>query len=532
MAVSSSGTTDYRAPTSPSPDNQWLRNLIVCSVGSFTTIVGMTLILPILPLYVHQLGVRSQSQITLWSGIAYAATFLTAALTAPLWGYLGDRYGRKSMLVRASLGMAVAMSLIGFAQNVTQLVLLRLLVGLLGGYSSGSTILVADQTPKRHSAGALGVLSSAIMAGNIAGPLIGGGIAEVFGVKTAFLGAGALIFLAFLGTVLFLREEPGNHSETTAVSVAPKHGSEWNNVPNKPIIACLLGLSMLLMFATTSVEPIITVHIQELTGGVSRIALLSSITFSLTALGTVLSSTPLGRIADRVGHLRILCASLAAATALLALQAVAPQLWMFAVLRFLMGMALGGITPTVVATIRQLVPKTSVGLVLGSNVSAQYVGQVTGPILAGMIAGLLGTQSVFVLSAAVTAAGLCAALLISHRLAAWNVFDARPQVAAIWKAASSSLALPMPEGELAAGKRNGHSHECHVALHYLICGAIVVIYMILYWKYIIDIFVEVRHGADSNQCSRRYQGACGCCIRQERHNHAKRHENDGHASRE
>ncbi|MFP3393947.1 MFS transporter, partial [Brevibacillus sp. SIMBA_076] len=88
------------------------------------------------------------------------------------------KYGRKSMLIRASLGMAVAMSLIGLAQNVWQLVALRLLAGLLGGYSSGSTILVAAQTPKEKSAWALGILSSAIMAGNIAGPLLGGSIAE------------------------------------------------------------------------------------------------------------------------------------------------------------------------------------------------------------------------------------------------------------------------------------------------------------------------------------------------------------------
>lgn len=147
----------------------WRRNLFVCALGSFTTIVGMSLILPILPLYVRDLGVEDPADVTLLSGIAYAATFLTAALTAPLWGHLGDRLGRKSMLIRASLGMSIAMSLIGLAQDITQLILLRLLVGLLGGYASGSTILVAAQTPKERSGWALGVLSSAIMAGTIAG---------------------------------------------------------------------------------------------------------------------------------------------------------------------------------------------------------------------------------------------------------------------------------------------------------------------------------------------------------------------------
>ena len=103
----------------------------------------MTLLLPFLPLYVEQLGVTDHAAIVQWSGVAYGATFLTAALFAPLWGRLADQYGRKLMLIRASLGMAVAMSLIGLSQNVYQLVGLRLLAGLLGGYSSGSTVLVA-----------------------------------------------------------------------------------------------------------------------------------------------------------------------------------------------------------------------------------------------------------------------------------------------------------------------------------------------------------------------------------------------------
>src|ERR1700760_2956267 len=89
----------------------WRRNLAVCGIGSFTTIVAMTLLLPFLPLYVEQLGVKDQAAIAQWSGIAYGATFFAAALVAPVWGRLADRYGRKLMLIRASFGMAIAMSL-------------------------------------------------------------------------------------------------------------------------------------------------------------------------------------------------------------------------------------------------------------------------------------------------------------------------------------------------------------------------------------------------------------------------------------
>src|SRR3984957_13401858 len=165
----------------------WKRNLIVCVFGSFTTIVAMTLLLPFLPLYVEQLGVSDHAAIVQWSGVAYGATFLTAAMFAPLWGRLGDQYGRKLMLIRSSLGMAVAMSLIGLSQNVYQLVGLRLLAGLLGGYSSGSNILVATQTPRAQTAWALGMMSSGIMAGNLVGPLVGGALPPLIGIRQTFL---------------------------------------------------------------------------------------------------------------------------------------------------------------------------------------------------------------------------------------------------------------------------------------------------------------------------------------------------------
>ncbi len=200
----------------------WRRNLAVCLLGSFTTIVAMTMLLPYLPLYVERLGAEGHAAIVRWSGVAYAATFLTAALTAPLWGRLGDRYGRKPMLVRASLGMAVAMALTGLAQSVEQLVLLRLLTGLLGGYASGSTILVAAQTPREHSAWALGVLSTGVMAGSVVGPLVGGVAPELVGVRASFLVAGGVIFLAFLATTFGIREERSRRAERSTEVERPR----------------------------------------------------------------------------------------------------------------------------------------------------------------------------------------------------------------------------------------------------------------------------------------------------------------------
>ena len=370
----------------------WKRNLAVGVGGSFTTLIAMTLLLPYLPLYIEQLGVTGQGRVTFWSGLTYSATFVTAGLTAPIWGRLGDRYGRKSMLVRASLGMAIVMSAIGLAQDQWQLLVLRLIVGLLGGYSSGATILVAAQAPERRRAWALGVLSSGIMAGNIAGPLLGGIAPELIGIRNTFFGSGALIFLAFLGTVFLIKED----RSTAAVSKSGGSKPGWSDVPDKPLVISMLGMSVILMIATLSVEPIVTVYVRDLTGSISGLSVLSGVVFALSAAGSVISAPWLGRLADRVGRLPVLIGCLVIAAVLLGLQAIAINVWMFAALRFAMGLALGGLMPTVTATLRSTLPDRVVGRVLGYNVSAQYIGQVIGPILGGYAGGHFGIPSVFV----------------------------------------------------------------------------------------------------------------------------------------
>lgn len=394
----------------------WRRNLVVCALGAFSTIVGMTLVLPILPLYLGHLGVRGTAAVTTWSGVAYAATFVTAGITAPIWGYLGDRYGRKLMMIRASLGMAIAMLLMGFAQNAWQLVLFRLLTGLLGGYASGANILVAAQTPKRRTAWALGIVSSAVMAGNIVGPLVGGVLGNYVGYRSAFFVTAGLIFIAFIGTVIFLREPAPVQAPSSLEKQRQRESLGWRAVPNKRVVAMMLSLSALLMFALVSVEPIISVHVEHLLGSHRHVALYGAIVFSVTAVGTVISSPMLGALADRIGHVRVLTASLACVALLFVVQGLVSALWLFIVVRFFAGIALGGITPSVIAMIRGLIPQSVVGIVLGYNVSAQYVGQVCGPLVAGWVAGLWGTASVFFVTAAVVVLGLVGAALIGRRL--------------------------------------------------------------------------------------------------------------------
>ena len=379
----------------------WKRNLIICVFGSFTTIIAMTLLLPFLPLYVEQLGVTDHAAIVQWSGIAYGATFFSAALTAPLWGQLGDRYGRKLMLIRASLGMA---------HNVYELVGLRLLAGLLGGYASGSMILVAAQTPKTRSGWALGVLSSGILAGNVAGPLIGGALPPLIGIRATFLWAGAVIFITFLGTTFLIHEE-----KRPPQAKGRKSRGGWAQIPDKRPIVAMLATGVLLMIANMSIEPIITVYVAQLVDA-SEVTFVAGVAMSAAALGAIVSSSQLGKLADRVGHWPIITVCLALSSLLLIPQAFVVSGWQLVVLRFLMGLALGGLLPCIASVIRHNVPEIIAGSILGYSVSAQYAGQVVGPLSGGFVGGHIGMRAVFLGTCVLMALGAVGNFIMERSL--------------------------------------------------------------------------------------------------------------------
>lgn len=388
----------------------WRRNMYVCLFGSFTNVTAMTLLLPFLPIYVEHLGVKSHAAIVQWSGIAYGVSFLGAGVLAPVWGRFADMYGRKLILMRASLAMAICMSLIGVSQNIWQLVALRLLAGLLGGYASGAVVLVATQTPKERAAWALGTLSTGTMAGTLLGPLIGGVLPGLIGLRETFFLSGGAIFVAFIATCLLIHEDPAS-----IPGRARRVAGAWSMIPDRRPIVAMLVTAMLLMLAAMSIEPIITVYVAQLVPEES-VVFTAGLVMAASAVGSVLAAPKLGRLADRVGPWNLVIGSLVVCGLLLVPQAFVTNAWQLIGLRFLMGMSLAGLLPSINATIRHNVPAGGAGMILGYSTSAQYAGQVLGPLAGGFAGGHFGMRSVFLATTVIMFCGAAYNWFVSRRV--------------------------------------------------------------------------------------------------------------------
>jgi MFS family permease len=385
----------------------WRQNLAVCVFGSFTTAVSLAMLLPFLPILVEELGIKQQAAIVQWSGLAFGATFVGTGLTAPLWGHLGDRYGRKAMLVRAAVGMTVVMSLIGLSHNVYQLVLLRLAAGLVGGYAASSMLLVATQTPPERAGWALGILSTGGLTGNLMGPLLGGVLPNLIGIRNTFFAGGAVIAIAMLATVFLVKE---NHGETKPVPRAEDSGaiSQRLQPSVRIVVGAMLPTATLVLLANMSIEPIITVYLGVLNVPKPRLVLDAGFIMAASSVGSILLAPVLGRLADRIGGWRVICICLLATSIVLIPQAFVTGWRQLAILRFLLGMSLAGLLPSIAKLIRNKVPERQLGKILGYSQSSQYAGQVIGPLMGGVIGAHFGMRTVFIATSALTLIGAAA----------------------------------------------------------------------------------------------------------------------------
>ena len=375
----------------------WKRNLAVVWLGCFLTGAAFSLVMPFLPLYVEALGVTGHSSLNMWSGLVFSITFLFSAIASPLWGGLADRKGRKIMLLRSALGMSIVMLLMGLAQNIWQFLILRALLGLLGGFIPNANALIATQIPRHKSGWALGTLSTGAVSGALLGPLAGGFLADNYGLRPVFFMTAAVLFVCFVMTLFFIREQFTPVSKKEMLHVKEVFGS----LKNRELVLSLFVTTLIIQVATGSIAPILTLYVRDLAGNISNIAFISGMIASVPGVAALICAPRLGKLGDRIGPEKILIVALVVSVLLLIPMSFVQNPLQLGILRFLLGAADGALLPAVQTLLVYNSSNQIAGRIFSYNQSLRDIGNVTGPLIGAAVSANYGFRAVFCVTAGV-----------------------------------------------------------------------------------------------------------------------------------
>lgn len=342
--------------------------------------------------FVEELGV-GPGQVEYYAGLAVSVNALAAALMAPIWGSLADRYGRKPMMVRAAFAMIFTMGGMAFVPNVFWLLTLRVLNGVFTGYIPNATALIASQVPKDKTGYALGTLSTGAVAGNLIGPTLGGILAEMFGVHMVFLLVGLLYAIVVLLTVFYIREDfvPVKKGEEMSVKEV------FEQVKDRQMLVGLFVTSMIIIAAAQAVVPILTLYVRHL-GQTDNLLFVAGFIISLPGMASLVTSGYLGKIGDRIGNHRLLLIALTYSLLINVFCVFAENPFQLGLLRFMYGFGTGALLPSVNSLLTKLTPKEGISRIFSYNQLFNNLGSVVGPMMGSAVAAHMGYDWVFYLS--------------------------------------------------------------------------------------------------------------------------------------
>lgn len=370
----------------------WQKNLYVLWSTQFLAMVGMNLVVPFLPFYIRDLGITDQNELAKWSGLVFAGPFFTAFIATPFWGTMGDKYGKKLMVVRAIFGLGISQLLIGFSQNVFQLFLFRILQGAISGFIAAVLSLISTSTPKERIGYSLGLLQSATSGGVMLGPAFGGFLADIIGYREIFFITAGLCFIGGFVIVKFVHEVPQAQPMTNSVSVFQNFKFMFTNSQLR-IVAVTIIISQA---AALMIEPLFALYIESFKTSIKYISTLTGIIFAIAGIFMVISSPWWGKRNDRVGYKHNLIYSLTGTGIAYGLHIFVPNLIMLGVLRAGLGFARGGILHALYSITSLKSPPERQSGMIGIASSLTLLGNLMGPLAGGMIAGNLNINFVFI----------------------------------------------------------------------------------------------------------------------------------------
>jgi MFS family permease len=378
--------------TGHAPD--WRRNQIAVTAAAFVGFTGFTLVMPFLPLYFEELGTHDPGAIAIWSGMSLGVTPAITAMLAPFWARIADRYGRKLMVARSLFSFVVIMSAMAFVTAPWQVLALRALQGVFAGYGMLALTMAAESAPPDRLAMAIGWVQTAQRIGPAFGPLIGGTLAQAFGLRQTFLISASFYLAAGLLVIFGYREHVAVHATQPARSV---HVS-WRTLSGTPHFVLLVATIFGLQLVDRSFGPILPLYLREVGQAAANVPFLSGLLFSITAAAAALGNQITSWLLTRAGIGTLIAGgALTAAVGATAFGAGAP-LVILVVAGVLFGAGLGVATTAIYTGATSALAAPARGAGFSYLTRAYLAGLAVSPVVAGLV-GALSMRAVFIADA-------------------------------------------------------------------------------------------------------------------------------------
>lgn len=373
--------------------------IVLALLVSFALLMSSsyTMLIPFLPIYLDKELGASRESLSMWSGLVFAISFAISAFAAPLWGKLSDKMGKKPMIIRSSVLIAVTYFLAGIVTTPFELFLVRAFQGVAAGLWPACLVMLSAYAPKKKLGFAMGLMQSANITGSILGPLLGGILATSFGMRNSFFIGAVALSLISITTILFIKEPPKQENTDPVNQKAPGYLSLLKD-KNLLILLFVVGFTN---FVIMQIQPIVALYVEKLNQSSHDVMILSGLVLSLGGFAGAIAAPIWGKAGQKHGFYKTLTLSLIVAGTLIAMQGLPNMLWLFALMQFVCGLAFSGIFPSANSILVLFTPSNIRGTGFGLLFSAQMVGGAIGPIIGGFLVTFLSFNSVYFASGSV-----------------------------------------------------------------------------------------------------------------------------------
>jgi DHA1 family multidrug resistance protein-like MFS transporter len=357
-------------------------NVLAAATANGIGFAGFTLVMPFLPLYIRELGVSDVADIAVWTGLTLGATPAVTAISAPLWGRIGDRYGSKVLVMRSLGAFVLTKAAMGLVTAPWQLFALRALLGVFAGYGALTTSMAAESVPRERMADAIGTVQVAQRLGPAVGPVIGGALAPLLGLRATFFIAAAFYLAAMLLIAAAYREPRTRQARTASRGLREVVRELAAARGFRLVFVVILGLQLV----DRSFGPILPLYVERLVAE-GQVPFVSGILFSVAAIFAALGHRMAGPLLGRWSARRLIAASALATAAGLLVLILVPSVAAFAVALAIAGAAIGVGMTAAFTSGGALLPADAHATGFGLMMTASLIGLAASPILAGFISG-------------------------------------------------------------------------------------------------------------------------------------------------